>query len=402
MNINQKLKIKLDEIATSLLNQNFEEFDIGLLSGTSGIALFHFYYGRMTNNEKHIDQGARLISDVFDKINKGYTYPTYCSGVAGACWTLEFLKEQKFIDLENDILSEELDYYLFAQMKDDISKKNYDYLHGAIGYGLYFFKRFNNVSSNVLKERYKGYLDKLLSFLDDSSIKIDGYAFWETENIIGDARFNGRNLGLSHGIPSIMYFLAKLVSVNLFTQRAKSLLKLSTKYLLLCRHNNPKFTSTFPNWITDQGNSFNSSLRWCYGDLGLGIALLYVSDILRDNNLKRETIDILKKTTLRMDIQEAGVKDACFCHGSYGIMHIYNSIFIKTGDLVFQRASKFWADISLDFANHENGFAGYKTLYNNSWESEPSLLEGISGMGLSIISYLYKNEMTWDEPLLMR
>ena len=57
----------------------------------------------------------------------------------------------------------------------------------------------------------------------------------------------------------------------------------------------------------------------------------------------------------------------------------------------------------LEMAQFRDGLAGYKTWQGeqNGWENRYSLLEGIIGIGLSILSHLNPNLMNWDECLLL-
>ncbi len=315
---------------------------------------------------------------------------------------LELLKEEKFIELEEDIITPELDEYLLEQIKTDIQKGYYDFLHGAIGYGYYFLKRYQNTDSQTSKIRYKGYLMVLIKFLKETAIKEDIGIWWKSEIRVGEDRFIGCNLGLSHGIPSIINFLSRLIVYPDFNAEIQELLKPATMYILSCRHINIGLSSSFPNWITSEDQKdFNSRLAWCYGDLGIGITLLRVAKVLEDKYIYNEAIYILKRTTLRKDIKEAFVKDAGVCHGAFGMVNIYQRIYKITKDQIFREAASHWAQIGLDMDIHQDGLAGYKVHRENNLKVEDSILEGIAGIGLVILSYLSNFETKWDESLLI-
>ncbi len=404
MNIKDRFKSKLQEISNILDIENLYNKDVGVLSGTFGVALFQFYYSKFTGDDSHADKAVETISNTIDRINKGLLSPTFCTGIAGVCWTIEILKEEEFIELEDDFFDKDLDLYLLEAMKVDIESENYDFLHGALGYGYYFLKRYQNTRSIVVKDTYKKYLEELIEALKESSKKSSLGIYWKSVLKI-EEELEGCNLGLSHGISSIVNFLSRLAEYEDFYIKVEEILKQTLDYIMSCKNKDTTLTSSFPNWIVEETpSSENSRLAWCYGDLGIGISLLRAAEILKDNQLKNEIIKILKHSTKRMDTEEAGIKDAGLCHGVYGVLHIYNYLYKKTKDIVFKKASDFWAQKALDMAIHKQGYAGYMVWRGGDkekWEREVSLLEGMAGIGLSILSYLAPFETKWDESLLI-
>lgn len=402
MDIKTELTHKLTEIGAVLLNETSVHNDIGVLGGTIGVSLFHFYYAKFLNDDTHADKGAEIVSESFDRIQKGYFYPTFCDGIAGALWGLELLKEEQFIALDEDIITPETDEYLLGIMKKNIAGNHYDFLHGAIGYGFYFLKRYENSTSGILKKRYKEYLDVLVTFLKNTAIKNEDGVWWKSKKDLDQEELEDCNLGLSHGISGIINFLSRLAVHTVFYDEVSNLLKLAVTYLIRSKNNNLELVSSFPNFIVE-GKPIDpfSRLAWCYGDLGIGLTLLRVGKVLNDQALYQQAILILKQTTKRRSFLETSVKDAGICHGAFGIMHIYNHIYSKTKNSVFKETAHFWARTGLDMARHTDGQAGYKAYYKDHWKSETCLLEGISGIGLALISYLADFDTRWDEALLI-
>lgn len=404
MNIEHRLQSKLKEIASVLEAESEENKYVGVLSGISGIALFQFYYSRYLGDDKYADQGVQNLTRMVDLINSGVVFPTFCTGIAGACWVMELLKEEEFVDLEDGFFSSDIDSFLLDAMHADLQKEYYDFLHGAIGYGYYFLKRFVNASTPDDKKRYKEYLDKLISSLK-ASAKKDNHGIWWQSWLSQEKEEEKRcNLSLSHGVSSIINFLARLAEQPTFYNEVQEILKHAVAYVLANKNKDVALSATFPNWVTiDNPNDEYSRLAWCYGDLGVGISLLRAGEVLKDTKLYRDAIHILKRTTLRRDVKEANVVDAGLCHGTYGILNIYNFIYKRTGDIVFKDAMDFWVEQSLAMDVHTNGYAGYKvwTGKDMQWVNEEALLEGIAGIGLSIISYLASFDTKWDECLLI-
>ncbi len=404
MDIEERLRDKLSEISAILGTKAYENKEIGVLSGVSGIALFQFYYSKLLDDDTYAEIGAETITEAIELINKGFSYPTFCTGIAGACWVLELLKEEGFIALEDDFLSAELDVFLLEVMKSDIQEENYDFLHGAMGYGFYFFKRYQNTTSEHLKDKYKVYISKLIKALRHSSISCDQGVWWKSV-LSEEKNLVGCNLGLSHGVSSIINFLSRLVVYEDFYEEAHKLLSHTVAYILSCKNIDKSCVSSFPNWFVYKGEiNANSRLAWCYGDLGIGISLLRAGEVLKDDYLYNEAIAILKHSTKRRDIEEAGIVDAGLCHGAYGVFHIYSYLYKKTKIEIFKETSVFWAQQALDMGVHKNGFAGYlvfKGTEKEKYKPEVNLLEGIAGIGLAIISHLAPFDTKWDECLLI-
>jgi lantibiotic modifying enzyme len=405
MNQEYHLREKLKEIDRILRDQYQNSTDIGVLSGVSGIAIFQFYYARFLQDEQHEDVGAAILTSVIEEINQGYIYHTYCGGIAGAAWAIEFLKKEKFIDLDTDALLPELDDFLINSIhREEENIAFYDFLHGVLGIGYYFLKRYQSTESIVLKKKYKGVLQDIITLLDTSSLKDKGGARWESV-LVKEEGLRGYNLSLSHGMSSIINFLSRLVTYDDFHASGKKLLEESVHYIMSFKSEDASCTSFFPNWVTvDDEQSKNTRLAWCYGDLGVGISLWRAGTALKDTILSENAIDVLKRSASRKDRKEAKVIDAGLCHGAYGIMHIYQYMYQETNDPVFKEAADFWIDQALDMATHEEGYAGYmqwKAGEKSGWKAEINILEGIAGIGLSIISYLAPFKTKWDECLMI-
>lgn len=406
--LNLKLEIKLEEIFEILKKDN-DSINLGILTGISGSALFFFHYSKFKNNDDAAEIGIDLIKKCFDKINDGYSHSTYCSGITGFGWLLEHLLEEDFIDFDGDDLLIELDDYLLAKMQDDFKNNYNDFLHGGIGYGFYFFKRYKNTKSKVYKEKYKKNLLQIISYLNDNSHKEDNKIKWASKKNDEDGPFE-YNLSLSHGITSIINFLCRLHNDIIFKPYVEEMIEMSTNFLLSCKNQDANCNSLFPNIEIVENpdqqknkNSQNSRLAWCYGDLGIGITLLHVAKALNNDTLLKEGSQILTHSSFRTQTENTFVNDTGICHGAFGNALIFNRIFKITSNPIFYNASLYWCNKGLQMAYHEDGNAGYKKWFpeREEWEKEISLLEGIAGIGLTIINLLSTSDSNWDECLML-
>ncbi|GAA4275923.1 lanthionine synthetase C family protein [Aquimarina mytili] len=398
----EELEKQLVTIHSILRDHYAENSEVGVLSGISGISLFHFYYSKYLETDVHFDTGIEVLSESVHRINNGYNFPTYCTGIAGAGWVFDHLVEEDFVDLDTDELLSDLDEYLYGIMMSNIKEGNYDFLHGAIGYGYYFLKRYRNTKSDVLKERYVEYLLSLVSVLEQISENDKEGIKWP-QVVHKKTEAQEYNFGLSHGISGIINFLSRLHQYEEFKNAVETLLKGGTAYLV--RFENPDSTafSLFPNNVTDTTRGVDSRLAWCYGDLGIGLSLRLAAKALKDDELYQTSIRVLKHATQRKTIEQSLVKDAGLCHGSYGNAQIFGRLYRETNDEVFKEAATHWIEQGLAMATFEDGYAGYKAWQGkeNEWKNETNFLTGVAGIGLAILFYLSDVEVTWDECLMI-
>jgi len=342
---------------------------------------------------------------VIEKINEGYSFPTFCTGIAGAGWAIELLREEDFVDIDSDELLSDLDDYLSLAIKQMGEENNfYDFLHGVIGIGFYFFKRYQSTKSLELKNKYKTKLLEIIASLGRTAKKEDDTITWESY-LIQNEELKGFNLSLSHGMTSIINFLARLAVYDDFYEEAAPLMQNAIRFILRNENKDLSCSSLFPSWVYEgMGTANNERLAWCYGDLGIGFTLWRAGKVLQDDVIAQKGIATIENSCKRRDLIEAKVKDNGLCHGTFGMVQIYKHMYKETKKTVFKETADYWMEQGLTMGIHEDGYAGYMQWQggkNPGWRNETNLLEGIAGIGLSIISYLAPFETKWDECLLI-
>ncbi|MGQ1910155.1 lanthionine synthetase C family protein [Marinifilum sp. RC60d5] len=390
-----KIESKLSQFEEILISQKeVYESGQGLMGGKLGVALFFLYYAKLTDKQEPYDFGLELISKVFDDINNGFNFHTHASGLAGIGTTLTILTEADLLDADLNEVLEGLDEYLYTLMIFEIQKGNYDFLHGAVGLGLYFIKRKTNDSKKYLTEFIKE-LDKIAT-KDEEGIR------WLSV-LDREKHTKGNNLSLSHGLASIIVILSKIYKLGIEKEMSLELLEGSVKYLLNQQLDSLKFHSIFPSYVGADSPT-NSRLAWCYGDLGIGIALWVTGNYVGKDEWKNIAVEILLNTTDRAGIAQTGVVDAGLCHGAAGNAHIYNRMFKYTGITEFKKASDYWFSKTFEMSVHDDTLSGFKAFRTKEFGGpceELGFLEGIAGIGLSLISAISDVEPSWDECLLL-
>jgi len=401
MELKTALKTKLFEINKVLKSKYLNNKEIGVLGGVSGVALFHFYFSELFKKKTNYDVGIEILNSITNRINQGYYNPTFCTGIAGFGWVIDHLVSRELIDLDADELLINFDEYLLSVMKEDMTLGKFDFLHAGIGYAVYFHQRFRNTKSESLKDNYKNYLLLFLNKLIDSGDVFEDRIGWKTKF---DSQDHTYDLSLSHGASSIVCFLVKLSHIPDFKQSALDILRKAVDFIRFYKLNKTNTISIYPNSsMESEKKQKPTRLAWCYGDLGVALAFYKAGNSLNDKYLISESLFLVKNTLKRKSAISTGVIDADLCHGAFGIALMYNFFYQEFKDFEFKRASEYWCDFGLNLAGNDRDNAGFKHWSGDSegWTSNLTILEGISGIGLSIISFIADEDFDWYECLLI-
>lgn len=388
------LQRKIDEIY-HCVNYSCDFSKVDLFSGSCGSALFNFYYAKFRNDQKAYDKGYNQIIEVIDSINSGFVYHPFSSGLAGIGWTIEHLAKNNFLDIDSDELLSDLDEYLYSKMIEELKKGRYDYLNGSIGISLYFLSR---KTLNKKDQYLEALIDELefLSEKDVNSLKWKSVLYFRTGE-------EGYSISLSHGIASIALLIGKIYKEGIHQVKAKKLIEGAVNYILKQKKSSDGSYSLFPSHSLENIDTLESRLAWCFGDLGIATTLWQLSKILDRKDWEKESITILLHSAKRRDLVENMVSDAALCHGTVGIAHVFNRMYLSTGIHQLKEASEYWFDQTIKMAQFDDGLAGYKYWKGTEegWVNDSGFLEGIAGIGLAMISAVSDIDPAWDECLLL-
>ncbi len=361
---------------------------IGLLGGNLGSLLCNYYIKE--ESEEYITKQLEICLDI---IPDKQTALSFCNGLAGVSWLFNFFNKKDIIDVDMDNMFGKTDEYLHKYMIQQVKTGNFDFLHGAVGIGIYFIDRLAN-------KKIEGYIFDLIDGLFAISIQEKDGSFKIISVVNHETGEKGYNLSLSHGFSSIIVFLSKAIDQNINIEKSNVLLNGSVKYLLknkLSTTNN--FHSVFPSVIAD-GIPLNSSrLAWCYGDLGIGIALYQAGVITKKIEWEEFALDVLYKCTKRRNLKQNSVVDAGLCHGTAGIGQIFHRMYRNTDDAVFKDAAQYWFDKTRKFEKSEQGYKAWQGKLG--WVNETNLLEGATGIKLALHCWENNIDPDWDSCLLL-
>ena len=388
------IRNKLAEIAKIVLEEDYENIHShGLFAGTSGIALFCFLYYKEFGIQAFWDKGLSLLNQGISIAGES-SVTSICDGLSGLAWTCRFLFENGILNNDDVGFLDDADDYLYKIMISGMARNNIDFFHGSVSIAAYFAYRTD------IKNETEKYIIDCLAMLQKLCVKDEQGCRWffHNENF---PDMMTTNLSLSHGMSSIVILLSKIS--RLFNNENKDLiytLRESVKFLMNQRFSDVR-SSLFPSWAQNIDNMKFSRMGWCYGDLGIALAIYHASIALNDKSIKKFSIDCFLHSAKRVDLKQDLVIDCGICHGTSGIALIFLRLYKNTGIAEFKNAYDFWYNKTLVMASHKDGLAGYKAWRNGGFENSHIFLTGLAGIGLALLSLISKEDLYWDECLLL-
>lgn len=371
--------------------------DYGALLHSGGYSLFFYHYGKIFEDEKSLDAAATIIENVFtgqmQYSEKKSSSLSFCAGISGSGWIATYLGREGLIDCEDaltplDALAEDFFGYM-------MQRGNNDFLHGASGALYYLLSRPQSPAMEAVVRR-------LTDTLLQAACETDDALYWFHYDFdTAQTKPGSLNLGLAHGTPALMSILAKAQCVYPKLELVDKIRKCANT-ILRCR--NREETGSLFGYVQDMDSPKDglSRLGWCYGDLGVAISLWRAAEATGDLELKKEAISLLEHASHRRGL-DASVKDAALCHGSAGISHIFFKYYGETGLESLKSASDYWMNITLELIRPTDSCITGRTCWRNDQGFLASfpLLEGVTGVGLAILSRLSKEKLHWDNCMMM-
>ncbi|MCH2229749.1 MAG: hypothetical protein MK105_05340 [Crocinitomicaceae bacterium] len=390
----------IESIGQSLITHN-KEFELespGLMQGSTGQALFFAYLYKWNGNQIYLDQVDELLADIFTKLSSVQSY-SLSSGLSGIGWAINNINSLGILEIDVEPLLNQLDQVLPSLMLEDIKRGHYDLISGSLGAALYCLSRHSNENHDVLSEYIRCL--EICSVLDNGKRKWAVYS----ENAEQESNYD---LGLCHGNTSILSFLIKAYNNAIEPDLCKQLIQESVNYLmsLITTPASGMQNCHWPSIITDTDSSGTSRLAWCYGDAGNGVILLEAAVLLQDEGLKEKVIEILKHTSERKHLKDNFIRDACLCHGTVGLVNIFQKAFTLSGTPQFEETAHYWTMKTFEVQTHkETGLSGFKTFFDNGVTAEyvatAGFLEGTAGIGIGLITAIVPELSSWNNSLLL-
>lgn len=375
--------------------------DPTLAGGEAGLALFFAYLGAARQGPEDADRALSALGRSVEALGEARLSPSLYSGFCGVGWTIEHLTRELFEG--DDDLAGDIDEALSGLLQDPRGRSPHELVSGLSGFGTYLVERLPHPAAAPLLDRV---LDLLAESAEESEAGITWYTEpewlmpWQRQDMPGGCY----NLGVAHGVPGVLGFLAAARREGVQDPRLERLAEGAVRWVL-GRRLPVEDRSVFSSFLVPGEEPVPARTAWCYGDLGVAAVLLSAARGFGRQDWEREAL-ALARAAARRPVETVGAIDAGLCHGTSGLAHLYNRFHQATGDPEMKEAALAWYRRTLDIRRPEEAFAGLLSWVveppdQGRWEGEHGFLTGIAGVGLSLLAAVTEIEPAWDRALLV-
>lgn len=357
------------------------ENNISLLSGLAGRLLFHWYASKSSFLDFDADKFQLQLEQLTEQsallgntINFGY-------GISGFGWLMEVLLSERDDgydphfnqDIEN-LLTLELDKS--QQWSGDI-----EYVLGLSGIAIFAARRLKQGCGLALYELIVKHFKELAVYDTDESCswQVPPRSIYRLNKKHPDGP--EYNLGLAHGVPAIICALLPAVKHPDVALQARKLISDGCNWLIKQKLAANSAISSFSYCAGDQQPS---RLAWCYGDLTIALTFARAGQALDRQDLLDFACDLGIHASQRRE-DTAMVHDAGLCHGSAGLMLIFQLLNQIIPKPEFIEASDYWLENTLT-RYEAHGIKGLYAYKSGEYVLNTGLLEGLSGIGLCLLA----------------
>ena len=360
-----------------------------LADGHAGIALFH---DRLAHAG---DEHLRLATEAVARVPMS---PRLFDGFPGIAWVAQALASPDQGDPNEDI-----DEAVATHLGAPELPHAFDLFGGLVGLGVYGLARLSRPGG-------KHILREVVRLLDESSERTGDGLTWGTDvsalpkGALPPGTRAHYNLGLAHGLPGVIAFLARVHAAGIERERVERMLEGSVRWLL-ARRMPPGAASWFPGWYEPGTPPIAARSGWCYGDAGVAAALIAAARAVGRAGWEQEARRVALHAAC-CPPEGSRVVDAGICHGAAGLGHIFNRLWQATGEPALAQAAREWFHraLAMQGAHGSAGFAAWLPIAPGGefrWVDEPGFLSGAAGVGLSLLAALGGATPSWDGVLLL-
>ncbi|WDE10592.1 lanthionine synthetase LanC family protein [Thalassomonas haliotis] len=389
----------LEDIATYLQSSASARTyqDIGLLGGLGGQLLFLWQLNKQHPQmlrETFFHEQLTLIQQSLPQLQR---QASFAYGLSGLAWLLDLLNlEQSGADYDASYC-DELDKCILHQLNQTNKALATEFMSGLSGIAVYGVRRFERANKTAIA-------DAVLRQIENQAHKVSPESLsWSRpqeplpasgDTLAAKVEFD---LGLAHGMVSVLAALTALAQVPDCRASAKKLLSAGCNWLLAQTLPSKGFTSSYGNF---SGKDEDSRLGWCYGDLGIALTLARAGTLLKDESLIKHA-KTLALNAAKRTAPGKPVIDAALCHGSSGISLLFLRLYQLLKITTLKEAADYWYRDCLQRyqANKLSGLMPFDP-QSKSYQQSSGLLNGYAGIGLYLL-YYQQADNSWLDALLL-
>lgn len=389
----------VDAIAEALLAEVEQLEDPSLGVGLSGPALFFSYLDRARPSPRFSEAGVVCLERAMEMVTSGRWPPSLFDGFSGVAWTLEHLRPWLVREGEDPL--REIDEALVGYLGSLKRWQPVELMYGLAGLGVYLLERLPRPSAR------EG-LRRLVARLEETAEREGALCSWHSDAKRPGPRPEGAgsriyHLGVAHGVPGVLGFLARLFHAGIEPERTRRLAEGAFRWLL--RQRLPAGGDCrFPTTVGAGTEPVPARTAWCSGDLGIAAVLLSAARGFGRRDWEEQALE-WARLAARRSPELTGVTDPSLCHGAAGLGYLFLRLHRATGDSVTGAAARLWLERALAMRQPGEGLAGFLSRSGDGrgrdvWLGEPGLLLGVAGIGLTLLAAVTDVEPRWDRVLL--
>lgn len=381
----------------------------------AGLTLGFAYLGRCLEDHELLDAARTAWDSTLDDLSQRNATPALHGGFCGPAWVAAHLQSQLADSSDNESVYEEIESALWTYLQVRPENTNYDLVSGLVGFGVYALERWP-------EGRTKQIVNRIVELLVESARPDGEGVTWDTAPALltaaqrKHAPYGYRNLGLAHGIPGIIAFLARAHHVGELSEQGARALEAGVAWLLACQRALDNGTR-YPGWVPlgpqpTEEHRAGSRIGWCYGDLGVAAALFVAGRCTGRSDWSSQAVDLARNCSI-LSPEEGQVRDHGLCHGSAGVGQLFARMARMSGDKALREAARCWLARTLDMRLADCGIDGYASWVprnpeaerpqDRQWEfvRDPSFLTGAMGTSMALAAGFTTVEPAWDRLLLI-
>ena len=328
--------------------------------------------------------------------------PWLYSGFSGIAWATAHV-EAMLLPPDGRRSTEEIDEAIRGLVGRSGWRHDYDLIRGLVGLGVYALEKMPEPAAAAC-------LTEIVDRLAELAGKTRNGTTWHTPPDLlppwqrREAPDGYFNVGLAHGVPGVIVFLAAAGAAGVRRDRVRRLLPAAVRWLL-SQHVATEGGRHFPAWVVPGKPTGGCRSAWCYGSPGVAAALFAAARLTGEREWEAEALDIARAAADH-DPETSGVTDAGLCHGAAGLGHIFNRLYQATGDVASRRAARYWFGRALAMREPGAGPGGFFALTGREdggfdRDPSPALLSGAPGIALALLAATTSVEPAWDRTLLL-
>ncbi len=379
------------------------ERDPSLASGQAGLALLYTWLAQTRRMPEADVLAWQHLDAAIEAVSTRTMDASLYGGFPGVAWAAELVDH--LLDPDAEDRNEAVDDALLGLLsRADLWPAPHDLVVAVTGLGVYALQRYPRPAAIEC-------LHRVVERLHEHAQRDEHGIYWWTPPagiLHPESRKEypaGRaDLGLAHGAAGAVALLGGICGAGVEPETARPLLEGAVSWLL-AHSVATEAGPTFPIWLAPDFPPSPARCAWCYGDPGIAAALLLAARCIGAAGWEEAAVALACRAAERPP-EKTGVRDACFCHGTAGLAHIYNRMYQTTGEPKLGSAAVYWLERTLDFYRLARGNgASWVQGSRDPAEEAPwtgiGLLEGAAGVALVLLAAATPVEPLWDRMFLV-